>query len=125
MPSLNHLLFWDFVIETDCRIFIGHRGILHSALTLKADLPKQQFVSTFTEKAQQTFLGQFFHLFTPYSFFEEHWEDNSVKVTIYDLRYYSNQHFIHSATIIFDCDQVPSEYYLHSMGRTLKFAAES
>ncbi|MBP2653895.1 MAG: Protein of unknown function transrane [Firmicutes bacterium] len=125
MPSLNHLLFWDFVIETNNRIFIGHRGMLHSALTIKADLPKHQLMSPLTQKAQQTCLGQFFHLFTPYSFFEEHWENDSVKVTIYDLRYYANQQFIHSGTILFDLDQVPSEYYLHSMGRTLKFAAET
>ncbi|MBP2651994.1 MAG: Protein of unknown function transrane [Firmicutes bacterium] len=123
MPSLSQLLCWDFVIETDSRVFNGRRGIFRPILTIEANLPKQINLSTFTKKAQQTELGQFFDLFTPYIFFKEQYLDtNLVKVTIYDLRYYTNQHFIHSATIIFDLQETSNVCFLHSMGRTLKVA---
>ncbi|MBP2645597.1 MAG: Protein of unknown function transrane [Firmicutes bacterium] len=122
MPSLRHLFYWDFVIETTDRVFNGRRGILHPTISISADLQKPKGFSTLTQKAQQTGLGQFFNLFTPYSFFEEQAENDLVRVRIYDLRYYANQQFIHSATIVFDQQETPNECYLHSMGRTLKIA---
>lgn len=119
MPSLNHLLHWDFVVETERGYLNGRVGALYPVMAIQADLPKKT-ASPLTVEAQKTTLGEFFRSFTPFSYFEEHPDLESQKVTIYDLRYFANKQFIHSATIIFDSDNAPCESYIHSLGHTIK-----
>lgn len=120
MPSLKQLMYWDFVIETDQQYYNGRIGSLYPVMEIKADFLKQD-LSPLARKASETTLGEFFNLFTPFLYFEEEYPDNvAAKVTIYDLRYFDNRKFIHSATIVFDHGQSPMESYIHSLGRTIK-----
>lgn len=120
MPSLERIFYWDFVVETDDCYFIGQIGAFYPVLTIKANLPKQHY-STIMVEAQKTTLAEFFSLFTPFSYFSEYQHEGSMNVRIYDLRYFQNHSFRHSGTIIFDNDNTPSESYIHSYGRKLKF----
>lgn len=117
MPSLKRLLFWDFVVETKNRHLNGRLGAIYPVLEIQADLPRQPW-SPRAAEAEKTSLGEFFRTFTPFCYFVEDPGDTS-QVNIYDLRYY-DKHFIHSATIVFDEDNTPSESYMHSLGRTVK-----
>jgi len=119
MPSLKRLFFWDFVVETKSRILNGRIGLLYPAMEIRADFPKHNH-SPLTEEAQKSALGEFFRIFTPFIYFEEHPSADSHTVMIYDLRYFADQHFIHSATIVFNHQNTLCESYIHSLGRTIK-----
>jgi inner membrane protein len=120
MPSLRHLFHWDFVVETRHHNLNGRLGILSPRLKILADLPRRE-PSQLTQLAQDTALGQFFLTFTPFTHFAEGPDDEVKKVEIYDLRYFADQHFIHSGTVLFNHNDLPSESYIHSLGRTAKF----
>ena len=120
MPSLKRILFWDFVLETEDRHLVGQLGVLYPVLQINANLPKQTTISNFTIQAQKTPLGNFFTSFTPFIYFEEEQNTNSLSVNIYDLRYILNKQFLHHATIIFDSNKLPTASYMHSYGRTMK-----
>jgi inner membrane protein len=119
MPSLKHLFYWDFVVETEQNCLNGRLGMFYPKLEIKANLPKQD-LSALTLEARKTTLGEFFNLFTPFIYFEENSADDLTKINIYDLRYYADTHFIHSATIVFGQDNALCESYIHSLGRTVK-----
>ena len=120
MPSLKRILFWDFVLETKDRHLVGQLGALYPVLEINANLPKQRTLSKFTIQAQKTPLGDFFTSFTPFIYFEEEQNTNSLSVNIYDLRYILNKQFLHHGTIIFDSNKLPTASYMHSYGRTMK-----
>ena len=120
MPSFKRILFWDFVLETEDHYLVGQLGALYPVLEINANLPKQKTISNFTIQAQKTPLGDFFTNFTPFIYFEEEQNTNSLSVNIYDLRYVLNKQFIHHATIIFDSNKLPTASYMHSYGRTMK-----
>ncbi|WP_371371493.1 metal-dependent hydrolase [Sporomusa aerivorans] len=121
MPSLKSLFCWDFVIETMDTYHVGHIGALNQALTVHTELAKQP-LSTVAQGAQKTVLGEFFTAFTPFSYFVEYQaaDQQDKFVRIYDLRYFFNQSFLHSATIIFGTDQQPRESYINTQGHTIK-----
>lgn len=120
MPSLKRIFFWDFVMETESRHYVGQIGALFPDLEIRADLPKQPQPSRITQKAQKTSLGNFFSTFSPCIYFEEERYLDSFRVNIYDLRYFLNKEFIHRATITFDDGKAPIAAYLYSEGRTIK-----
>jgi len=124
MPCLNHVLCWDFVVETEQHNLNGRLSIISHGLRVLAALPKQK-LSPLTRRARKTVLGQFFLTFSPFTYFEESTDKQSPKVKIYDLRYYADKRFIHSATIIFNQNNVLSESYIHSLGRTIKVQTAS
>lgn len=121
MPSLKSVVYWDFVIETQNNYFIGQIGILQPALTLHTEFQKQ-ILSPALEGAQKTVLGEFFSSFTPFSYFTEYQDtDQQAKlVRIYDLRYFFNQSFLHTATIIYGHDEQPCDSYIQTYGRKIK-----
>lgn len=120
MPSLKRILFWDFVLETSSQHIVGQLGALYPVLEIYATLPKVKELSSFTIQAQQTPLGSFFTKFTPFIYFEEQENMNSISVNIYDLRYILNKKFLHHATIFFDGNKLPTASYMYSYGRTMK-----
>ncbi|MEN6566625.1 MAG: metal-dependent hydrolase [Veillonellales bacterium] len=117
MPALKRLFFWDFVLETDVRYFIGQISAFYPLVEIHASLPKATEVSSLTVKAQKTPLGDFFSRFTPFIYYEEQLDVDLLKVNIYDLRYIINQQFLHQATIIFNERNIPAISYMHSHGR--------
>lgn len=120
MPSLKRILFWDFVLETKHSYFVGQLGAVYPVLETKATLAKQKAVSNFTLEAIKTPLGGFFTTFTPFIYFEEQKNTDSIYVNIYDLRYILNKQFLHRATIVFDNNNLPTASYMHSYGSTMK-----
>ena len=120
MPSLQRILFWDFILETEDRHTIGQLGALYPVLQINATLPKQRTMSSVTIQAQKTPLGDLFTNFTPFIYFEEEQNTNSLSVNMYDLRYILNKQFLHHGTIIFDDNKLPTASYMHSYGRTMK-----
>lgn len=121
MPSLKSIFFWDFVIETIDNYYVGQIGSLQPVITLHTELTKQT-LSPALQGAQRTVLGEFFSSFTPFSYFTEYQdEEHPAKlVRIYDLRYFFNQGFLHSATIIFGRDEQPCDSYIQTYGRKIK-----
>ena len=121
MPSLKSLFFWDFVVETTDSYHVGHVGTFTQSLTVHTDLAKQT-LSPAAQGAQKTILGEFFTSFTPFSYFAEQQDaDHQARfVHIYDLRYFFNQSFLHSATIILGNDQQPCDSYIKTQGHTIK-----
>lgn len=121
MPSLKSIFFWDFVIETADNYYVGQIGALQPVLTLHTELIKQT-PSPALQGAQRTVLGEFFSSFTPFSYFSEYQDEEhpSKLVRIYDLRYFFNQSFLHSATIIFGRDEQPCDSYIQTYGRKIK-----
>lgn len=121
MPSLKSVLSWDFVAETQDRYYVGQVGLLQQCLTIHTKFTKQT-LSPATQKAHKTVLGEFFSSFTPFSYFTEYQDNEHAGklVHIYDLRYFFKQDFLHSATIIFDCDQHPCDSYIKTSGRIIK-----
>ncbi|SDF22136.1 metal-dependent hydrolase [Sporolituus thermophilus] len=119
MPSLQRIFFWDFVIETTDRYFVGQVGALYPVLAVRAELSKQR-ISEITAMAQNTFLGQFFQSFTPFRHVEEEQAENGKAVHIYDLRYFCGEEFRHRATIYFDDANTPRDAYIHSYGRKIR-----
>jgi len=122
MPSLKRIFFWDFVIETQGNHLVGQLGALCPVVEINATFPKQKPLSKFTRKAKETPLGSFFTTFTPFHYFEEHKNEHTTSVTIYDLRYNLNKEFIHRGTIIFDDNELPEASYMYSYGRTMKIS---
>lgn len=120
MPALNRLLFWDFVLETEKEYFIGQIGAFCPILEIHANLPRTPLVSRLTTEAQKTPLGDFFSRFSPFIYYEEHWDIDVLKVNIYDLRYILNQQFLHQATIIFNDRNIPAISYMNSQGHIFK-----
>ncbi|HWR41546.1 metal-dependent hydrolase [Sporomusa sp.] len=121
MPSLRSVFCWDFVIETANHYYVGQIGALQPVLTLHTELLKQT-LSPALQGAQKTVLGEFFSSFTPFSYFTEYQDtDQHAKhVRIYDLRYFFNQGFLHSATIIYGHDEQPCDSYIQTYGRKIK-----
>lgn len=122
MPSLQRFFHWDFVIETTAGFMIGQIGVLYPVIQVRTELPKQN-ASAITAEAQKTPLGEFFNAFTPFSYFEERKAVDTIQVRIYDLRYYKEEGFLHSATIVFgdNADLKPNEAYVQSYGRKLNY----
>lgn len=120
MPSLKRILFWDFVIETSDSFIVGKIGALYPVIEVKMSLPKNQHISYAAAEAQKTIIGDFFTNFSPLIYFEETYDDHFLSVNIYDLRYFINQQFRHSATIIFNKDYIPVDSYMLSYGRKIK-----
>lgn len=121
LPSLKSILSWDFVVETNTQYYVGQLGILSLNLIIHSELAKQS-LSPAAQGAQKTVLGEFFSSFTPFSYVTEY-HDNEQKarlVHIYDLRYFLNKSFLHSATIVFDSDEQPCDSYIKTEGRTIK-----
>ena len=121
LPSLKSVFFWDFVVETESQYYIGQIGLLHQALTVHTKFTKQT-LSPATQEAHKTVLGEFFSSFTPFSYFTEYQDSEHAGklVHIYDLRYFLNHDFLHSATIVFDSDQHPCDSYIKTSGRIIK-----
>lgn len=119
MPCLNRLFFWDFVVETANRHLNGRLGTFFPVLEIKADLPRQE-LTPLAGEALKTSLGEFFTSFTPFIYCEEKPDEATRQVNLYDLRYYGERRFLHSATIIFNEDNLPCESYMHTLGRTVK-----
>ncbi len=121
MPSLKSTRFWDFVIETNNHYYVGQIGVFHQAFMIHTELAKQT-LSPAAQGAQKTVLGEFFSSFTPFSYFTEHQDhqQHAKFVHIYDLRYFFNQTFLHSATIIFGSDQQPCDSYIKTYGQKIK-----
>lgn len=119
MPCLQRLFYWDFVVETDRRYVNGRLGAFFPLPDIKADLPRQA-LSPLAAQASKTALGEFFTTFTPFSYFEEQAGGDAGRVNIYDLRYYSGDRFVHSATVSFAADMTLRDAYIHSLGRTVK-----
>lgn len=117
MPSLNRLLFWDFVVETDWRFCNGCLSMLSPSMEIQASLQKKEN-SPLTAEAEKTSLGEFFRWFTPFIYFEEEMDKQSRRVNVYDLRYYANKRFIHSGTIVFNQENIQYQAYIDSLGRT-------
>ena len=125
MPSLKSIICWDFVVETENQYYVGKIGIFSSKLTMNTVLPIQ-FGSPIIEQAQDTLLGKFFLVFTPFLYFAELGEqgDKSFKkIQIYDLRYFKKNSFLHSGIIIYDDNNQLCESYIESYGCKLKFPA--
>lgn len=120
MPSLQRILFWDFVLETEQYHVAGQLGLLRPVLNIHVKFPKIKKASNVTLQAQQTPLGDFFTHFTPFIYFEEQEDNHFTFVNIYDLRYILNQQFLHYGTIIFDSNKLPAASYMHSYGKTMK-----
>lgn len=112
MPCLSRLFFWDFVVETAGRHLNGRLGALFPVLEIKADLPRHE-LTPLTGEALKTSLGEFFTSFTPFIYFEEKPDEDAKRVNIYDLRYYSDSRFLHSATIVFDENDTPCDSYMN------------
>lgn len=121
MPSLKSVLYWDFVAETQERYYVGQLGAFYQKLTMYTELPKQT-LSPAMQEAHKTVLGEFFASFTPFSYLSEHQDkDNQGKhVHIYDLRYFLDHGFLHSATIIFGDNELPCDSYIKTYGRKIK-----
>ncbi|HEY3426011.1 MAG TPA: metal-dependent hydrolase [Negativicutes bacterium] len=120
MPSLKRIFFWDFVLETDNRHFVGQIGAFYPILNIKAIFPKQLKVSNIMAQAQKTPIGNFFSTFTPFIYVEEQQYLTSLQVTIYDLRYIIDNQFLHRATVIFNDAQLPTTCYMHSYGQKIE-----
>ncbi|MDF2572004.1 MAG: yfhP [Sporomusa sp.] len=121
MPSLKSIFSLDFVIETLDSYYVGQIGALQPVLTLHTELTKQT-LSPALQGAQRTVLGEFFSSFTPFSYFAEYQdeEQHAKLVRIYDLRYFFNHGFLHSATIMFGLDEQPCDSYIQTYGRKIK-----
>jgi inner membrane protein len=121
MPSLKSIFSWDFVLETQDKYYVGQIGSYMQNLTIYAELNKQT-ASPATVAAHNTVIGKFFSAFTPFSYFTEYQDENldNTFVTIYDLRYFLNQDFLHSATIVFNCNEHPCDSYIKTSGRIIK-----
>ncbi|VBB06796.1 Hypothetical protein LUCI_2032 [Lucifera butyrica] len=119
MPSLKRVFYWDFVIETKTDFIVGEIASLLPQPKIRATLPRQAF-TPITIKACETRLGDFFRTFSPFLYFENDEDVASKKVRIYDLRYFLNQQFLHSATIIFGDNDQPCASFIHSSGRTVR-----
>lgn len=121
MPSLKSVLYWDFVIETQTSYLVGRIGALQPVVTLHTKLQKQT-LSPALAGAQKTVLGEFFSTFTPFSYFTESQAtaEQAKLVRIYDLRYFFNHSFLHSATIIYGHDEQPCDSYIQTYGRKIK-----
>jgi inner membrane protein len=119
MPCLTHLFSWDFVVETAGRHLNGRLGALFPVLEVKADLPRHE-LSPLAGEALKTSLGEFFTSFTPFIYLEEKPDETATRVNLYDLRYFGDRRFLHSATIVFDGDNLPCESYMHTLGRTVR-----
>ncbi|MBP2634963.1 MAG: yfhP [Firmicutes bacterium] len=121
MPSLKSIFRWDFVLETHDKYYVGQIGFFRQTLTIYTELSKQT-ASPATLAAHNTVIGKFFSTFTPFSYFTEYQdtEQNNKFVTIYDLRYFLNQDFLHSATIMFNANESPCDSYIKTSGRVIK-----
>ncbi len=121
MPSLKSIFSWDFVVETTDNYTVGQISSFHRPVTIYTELAKQTS-SPATIAAHNTVIGKFFSSFTPFSYFTEYQDKGQPgkSVTIYDLRYFLNQDFIHSATIIFNHDEHPCDSYIKTSGQIIK-----
>lgn len=121
MPSLKSIFSWDFVVETKDQYHVGQVGLLQPYLTIHTNFTKQT-LSPATQEAHKTVLGEFFSSFSPFSYFTEYQDNEHAgkHVHIYDLRYFLNHDFLHSATIIFDCNQHPCDSYIKTSGHIIK-----
>jgi inner membrane protein len=119
MPSLKKVFAWDFILETSDFHYIGQIKSYKGEIEFWLNLPRQNKSSEITEKAKQTLIGKFFCTFTPFAYYEEEYDISSLRINIYDLRYYLNHQFIHRATIIFNEDR-PADVYLYSEGKMIK-----
>ena len=119
MPSLHRFLYWDFVIQNSNSYCLGHINLFFSKFETTVNLPKQANSKLMCE-AQKTPLGKFFSHFTPYDYFSEQIDSEQTKINIYDLRYFTKQDFLHSATIIFGSNQVPCDAYIKSYREIIK-----
>jgi inner membrane protein len=121
LPSLKSIFSWDFVVETKEHFFVGKISPFQQPITIYTELIKQTS-SPATLAAHNTIIGKFFSSFTPFSYFTEYQaaDQTNKHVTIYDLRYFLNQDFLHSATIVFNQEEHPCDSYIKTSGRIIK-----
>lgn len=99
MPSLRHIICWDFIAETTDRFETGYVSLGAKYCRHLVSLPKT-VSSEALERAKQTWLGQAFNRFTPfcYSLLIEY--PTHTLVYFYDLRYYLHGRFRHCASLL-------------------------
>lgn len=121
MPSLKSILHWDFVVEAAEHYYIGQLSALGQPIKIHTRLVKQT-ASPAMLAAHNTPIGRFFSSFTPFSYFAEcnTKEQSGKSVAIYDLRYFLNHDFLHSATVLFNNDENPCASYIKTSGRIIK-----
>lgn len=119
MPSLEKFFYWDFIVETTGHYVIGRISSLSQALRVSSILPKQLY-SPIMEHAQDTMLGKFFTIFSPFTYFDLKQQGGSTKVEIYDLRYFQQNNFIHRGMMVYDDNNNLCDSYVQSYGRKLK-----
>jgi inner membrane protein len=121
MPSLKSIRNWDFVVETAEHYYVGQISAFRQSIKIHTRLAKQTS-SPAMLAAHDTLIGRFFSSFTPFSYVTEcHSNEQPGKsVTIYDLRYFLNHDFLHSATILFNNDEHPCASYIKTSGRIIK-----
>ncbi len=119
MPSQKKIWYWDFFLETDNGFSLGQIGLFSNDVKVLVSLPKSA-LSVISLEAQKTLLGEFFSKFTPFMYLKEESQDAGwATVHIYDLRYFLNESFLHSATVIFE-NNAPCLSYIHTTGKTIK-----
>lgn len=120
MPNLKNILIWDFVIELSDVYLVGHFHFVHAEMVINAKLFKQDHQEV-DACVQATTLGEFFTSFTPFLYLDvENQADGFSLVTLYDLRYFLNETFVHGAIIHFDDHQIALDSYLLTAGHAMR-----
>lgn len=119
MPSLQSILYWDFILETPEHYLVGKINLFYSLPKIKIHLPKNGF-SEIVDFAKGTPLGNYFSTSSPFIYFEELKNNDSTTIKMYDLRYLLKEEFVHSATVLFDDKNKPYDSYILSEGKKIR-----
>ncbi|MGI6574765.1 MAG: metal-dependent hydrolase [bacterium] len=112
LPAMMSLWNWFVLVETPASFIAGEVRYFSLALRVWHHLIKQS-PTPLVKLALDSKLGRLFTEFTPifHVFYQRQGGRNVVRFL--DLRYYSQDSFLHSATLIFDRKQQPLEGLFH------------
>ncbi|MDU2065515.1 MAG: metal-dependent hydrolase [Sporomusaceae bacterium] len=121
MPSLNHGLCWDYIVQSEQKIHLGNYTTLSGILTENKVLPMSE-ENALLALGTGTRLDQFFQFFTPYPYYFVTKTEASFCITISDLRYTSPTGFIHWGFMHFNQNKQLETTYLFTYKQKILIA---
>lgn len=108
MPAMTKVFAWSFLVDTDDLMFTGEISFFNYSYKIFKKLVKN-CDDSLVKKVLQTPIGKLFTEFTPYFHIDLKQQRDRHVVRFFDLRYYTRQNFLHSATAVFDKNLVLQE----------------
>lgn len=107
MPAFMGLFQWDFIVRKNNKNIVGQINLLTNKIKIHKRL--KLISEEIKEALEDTKIGKFFKEFTPFCHIDYQVVDDKIVGVFTDMRYFTQNKFLHHATVIVNKDNYQVE----------------